>query len=454
MAAPQYTPRQGQFLAFIHYYIKLNETGRMMRERQQEQQYDEKVPSERPARAYMGILVVLCLLVGVRGENGALAAAQRTGMDTLVGQPADIAPSAYHYRADRKPEDNQPESWLALMRYANLPLNKPLDLNAPAIKQVLYALLWEEIRPIRQVELTWSTGVKKRPGLEDLTITTLDNQGTASSWWNNLKAAGKSVRATVSADGRTYAYELRADACGAVISVKGAQAAAEYAVPMVRVLVADVWKKMDFEIEWGYEPGNAEKDYSGRIEAYDGVVAGLTPLDGDAVTAVISPAQWRSTGKGGPRRGIKASLLYLGTSKWRKVYPFTSQPDDVARTIVTVRTTSGNFSFLAADLENGPILAPEYGFFVRRTSALAPLPEKAIAKQRTSRIPLAPRMDSIAGRRDSSAGAATTRRGSAAIRATRRSRYRGSQSRPGRWPCIPELRRVWPWVGAAPWAEQ
>ena len=62
------------------------------------------------------------------------------------------------------------------------------------------------------------------------------------------------------------------------------------------------------------------------------------------------------------------SLLYLGTAKWRRVQPYTSQAEDAARTIVTLWTEAGNFSFLAADLENGPILAPEYGFFVRRTS--------------------------------------------------------------------------------------
>ena len=37
----------------------------------------------------------------------------------------------------------------------------------------------------------------------------------------------------------------------------------------------------------------------------------------------------------------------------------------MARTIVTLWTKSGSFSFRAADLENGPILAPEFGFFVR-----------------------------------------------------------------------------------------
>ena len=98
-------------------------------------------------------------------------------------------------------------------------------------------------------------------------------------------------------------------------------------------------------------------------------MAGLRPLDGDGNTTAVDSSSWRSVGKGSARRGVKLSLLYMGTSKWRRVQPFTSQPDDVARTIVTLWTKAGNFSFLAADLENGPILAPEYGFFVRRTSA-------------------------------------------------------------------------------------
>jgi rhodanese-related sulfurtransferase len=166
----------------------------------------------------------------------------------------------------------------------------------------------------------------------------------------------------------------------------------------VRVLVADTWKQMDFEIEWGYEPSTAKQDYSGRIEVYDGRLTGLGPLRGDRATRVSAPASWRSAGKSGPRRGVRASLLYLGTSKWRRVQPFTSQPDDVARTIVTVWTRAGNFSFLAGDLENGPILAPEYGFFVRRTSEVASRQAvPSLADLRKARIPLADKMHSIAG---------------------------------------------------------
>ncbi len=316
-------------------------------------------------------IVWIALGAGCAGSPAAADAAPPpavTALEAQEGQPADIAPSAYLYRADRKPDQNAPESWLALMRYARMPLDRPVDLKAPAIRRVLCALLWEEIRPIRRVELHWGANGKPRPPAEILSITTLDHQGTASSWWNNLKPAPKNAKPVVSADGNTVAYDGPFETCGILIAGDGSMDAAEFAVPAVRVLVADTWKKMDIEIEWGYEPGAAGKDYSGRIEAYDGTVAGLTPLAGDTGTAATAPAAWRSAGGGGPRRGVKASLLYMGTSRWRRPMPFTSQADDVARTIVTVWTRSGSFSFLAGDLENGPILAPEYGFFVRRAS--------------------------------------------------------------------------------------
>ena len=126
--------------------------------------------------------VLLAINLGVNLSAGA----ERPNLEKLVGQPADIASSAYQYRADRTAEQNPPESWLALMRYANQPLNKPVDQNAPAIKQALCGLLWEEIRPVKTLELTWAADAKRRPAPEELAVTTLNNQGTASSWWNNL----------------------------------------------------------------------------------------------------------------------------------------------------------------------------------------------------------------------------------------------------------------------------
>ena len=337
------------------------------------------------------------LVFTIAAGAAASAIAEQPDVEKLVGQPADIASSAYQYRADRKADENPPESWLALMCYAGQPLNKRVDVQAPAIRQALCGLLWEEIRPVKTLELTWPANAKRRPAPEELSVTTLNAKCSASSWWNNLLPVKQTVKPMVSADGNTYVYNLGKETCGIVISVAGSKIAADYDVPTVRALTAETWKKMDVEIEWGFNQATAEKDYSGRIETYDGAVAELHPLDDDGTTAATDASSWHSIGKSpqaisprplgegqgvraasatsaltlalsqrerGPsrtRRGVKLTLLYMGTSRWRQVQPFTSQADDVARTIVTLWTKAGNFSFLAADLENGPILRLSMG---------------------------------------------------------------------------------------------
>ncbi|MCC6126841.1 MAG: hypothetical protein IT426_17900 [Pirellulales bacterium] len=342
--------------------------------------------------------LLLTVLLFLLADNGALhAVLHGAELDELTGRQVDIASSAYQYRADRKADQNQPESWLALMRYAHQPLNKPVDVKAPAIEQALCGLLWEEVRPVKTLELTWAADAKRRPAPEALAIATLNNRGSASSWWNNLIAVKQAVKPTLSGAGRTYVYDLGKDTCGIVVSVVGDKIAANFDVPTVRTLTADTWKKMEVEIEWGFDAAASEKDYSGRIETYDGVAAGLRPLDGDGDTTAVDSSSWHSAGKIAARRGVKFSLLYMGTSKWRRVQPYTTQRDDVARTIVTLWTKAGNFSFLAADLENGPILAPEYGFFIRQTSESASPAAKALQDRRAQRIPLDGKKNAIGG---------------------------------------------------------
>ena len=83
------------------------------------------------------------------------------------------------------------------MWYAHQPLNQPAAVNAPAIKRALCALLWEEIRPIQSVELTWTAADRSQPSPGSLAITTLDHQGSASSWWNDLAPVLKKVEPIV-----------------------------------------------------------------------------------------------------------------------------------------------------------------------------------------------------------------------------------------------------------------
>jgi hypothetical protein len=289
-----------------------------------------------------------------------------TVAEPAVGQVVDIARSAYAYRADRKADENPPESWIALMQYANLPLNKKVNANSPVLKKVLCGLLWEEVRRVRRVELAWSGDPQRRPKPDEIKLTFFDAEAknTIPTWWNKpvLRNAGIPE---VSANGNSYAFAIPADTFGLIVAMKTERDATAYDVPVVRAITPDVWKQMDLEIEWGFDTKTANLDYSGRIEAYDGIAANIRPIANDVGTIKKDSHHWTSVPKGSDRRGVRLSLLYHGTSKQHKVWPYNCEPEDVARTIITVWTKSGNFSFTASDLERGPILAPEYGFFVR-----------------------------------------------------------------------------------------
>ena len=103
----------------------------------------------------------------------------------------------------------------------------------------------------------------------------------------------------VSADGCTYSYAIPVDTWGVVTAVRGPKEASAYAVPSLQAFVADQWKQMDVEIEWGYEPGRATLAYDGRIEAYDGRLAQLQALGGEERRGRGSPGR----GLGGRREG-------------------------------------------------------------------------------------------------------------------------------------------------------
>ncbi len=308
-------------------------------------------------------MMLLCLPAMGCGTVAAAPAGQ-----DLSGQPADLVPSAYQYRKDRPADQNDPESWILVMRNAGQDMTRPPDLNSPGIKQTLCAFLWEEVRRLRRVEVAWNDARMPPPG--EIALAYAEDQ-----WW---KAAPKKIfKHESSPDGRTLTFDLPRDAFGILVCVAAPPGgeprdASAYSVPTVRAFGPDLWKRMDLEIEWGYEPSRAGLDYGGTIAAYDGLVSGVKPLPGDGGTAMTAAGEWRSAGPGGPRRGISLNLHCIGTSPWRKAWPGNPKPEFLPRTIVTLRTKSGGFSFLAADLENGPILAPEYGFFARAAGAPSP----------------------------------------------------------------------------------
>jgi len=118
-----------------------------------------------------------------------------------------------------------------------------------------------------------------------------------------------------------------------------------------------VWKYAEVVLEWGFQKDTENRPFDGSIRStYQlGELGTATPVPGDTQTTMTGPLAWKSPASGTSRRGIVVPVLYT---------PAVRGPE---RTILTVRTVSGSFSFQPVDLETGPILASEYGFFVCAT---------------------------------------------------------------------------------------
>ena len=146
-----------------------------------------------PLHALMTI--VLFLAAGVTHAANADA-----DFAKLIGQPADVAPSAYQYRCDRPAADNPPET---VYLFTALKHNKAA---------ALYGLLWEEPRPVHQVVLAWPASAKAVPKPDQVVLRWFPEGGSAS-WWCRAGEGTKlheAAKPTVSADGRVLTYTLDA----------------------------------------------------------------------------------------------------------------------------------------------------------------------------------------------------------------------------------------------------
>ena len=133
------------------------------------------------------------------------------------------------------------------------------------------------------------------------------------------------------------------------------------------------WKYAELLVEWGFKDGAENFAFDGNIEStYTlGALGAAKPIPGDKATTMTGERAWKSPAASGGRRGVVLPVLYTDAVR------------GPGRTIITVRTSSGSFSFQPTDLATGPILAPEYGFFVRAI----PAEQLEPAAQNASKVP-------------------------------------------------------------------
>jgi len=311
----------------------------------------------------------------------------------LDGQPVDLSPWAYAWRADRTVQE-KPEAYFIPRRlsridtvyrtalgslepdkiksiyYQQEDILKPL---LPAPKGVLTAgLLWVGGLSQYQVELHWPADLKDLPTPETVEVRVYP---TAWGWfgWTVDKILAKPE---ISVDRRTWIYRPEPGATMDWAYSKRVPAATEMVavfttlvpgtkptVPIIRVNGPQLgaWKRMDIEIEWGFQTASAG-EIEGRLETTMAVAAPLTVLPTDRGTTVAGPGAWRSRQAGDGRRGITVPLIYAPEARTGLDSRITLWLKDAAHqeTGVTIRLS---------DLEKGPILLPRHGLFVSKAGS-------------------------------------------------------------------------------------
>ncbi len=119
------------------------------------------------------------------------------------------------------------------------------------------------------------------------------------------------------------------------------------AIEQVAIHGPSVYKMGEIRLEWGH---GATAPWKGRLEAYNAEIVEVRALDGAKTDGRHG---WTSS-QGSPA-GVSISLLYASGL-------------DVDRSVLTVRTDNGGFSFLPAEaIDEGAIDVPDFGAYIRRS---------------------------------------------------------------------------------------
>jgi hypothetical protein len=317
------------------------------------------------------------------------AVAKVGGLEGLAGQPVDIAPWAYAWRADRPVQEN-PEGYFIprrLERIDKVYRTASTALPPDQLKSIYYdmpdllkqlppppkgrlqaGLLWTGGLSTYRVELVWPPEVKDIPATDTVEVRVYP---TPFGWFGWTVDAVLS-NPVVSADRRTWtytngpvakmdsAYSARVDAATEMVAVFYADAPNSpeslKRVPSIHVTSPSLgeWKRMDVEVEWGFQPETEQRDFDGRLESYVALLGPVSSLASDKGTRISVNQGWQSRAAGTARRGILLPLLYAPQAR----------PGLDSRVTIWPGTTG--FTFRPADLENGPILIPAQGVFVTK----------------------------------------------------------------------------------------
>lgn len=144
-------------------------------------------------------------------------------------------------------------------------------------------------------------------------------------------------------------------------------------VKSLRIISPTNPKKMSLRIAFGCDkPVN--KAVEGRLEIFNGNIERVSGWKWNPVDKLTSGNEWKFQ-PGKLSKGIKADLVTAA--------PTLAGSNDI--TIVTVRSSEGNFSFSVNDLDKGPIYIPAYSAYITLVSDTVKFDLSSIKKGETIR---------------------------------------------------------------------
>ncbi|MHB1293448.1 MAG: hypothetical protein ACYC4R_00490 [Anaerolineae bacterium] len=306
----------------------------------------------------------------------------------LAGQRVEISPWAYAWRADRTVQ-GKPEAYLIprrLERVDRIYRTAAEVLPPDQLKSIYYqqpdllepmppkpqgrlvaGLLWTGGLVDYRVVLVWPGGDVPIPAPESVEVRAYPT----SFGWFGITVDRILSRPEISADGRTWtyrsdptlqmdtAYSTRVPAATELVAVFCDAPGATPPVPELHVTgpATGLWRRMEIEVEWGFQPGAGQADFDGRIEGYVALLGPLTPLAVDGGVTIEGADAWRSRGGVTGRRGVRLPLLYAPDIR----------PGLDSR--VTIWTPKGGVTVSLKALDEGPVLVPVEGVFVAKAGS-------------------------------------------------------------------------------------
>ena len=246
---------------------------------------------------------------------------------------------------------------------------------------------WEEPREVAGVEIIYS-GMESMPRLQDVKIQYWNSswptpmperwQG-ARSGWMEMEDSGRGkwiwARGEAKSEGGVQSFFFDPLDIAEIDDPKKLEWAEEYNVSYrktlkirvaikgsIRPVISSIRvsgtaepEESSAEIRFGCPGG--EEDWSGDLQIHNGSILGLTPVGFGENDSLLAGHKWNCHTKGTPK-GIHIKYLIAAGSG--------SQGD---QTFISIRAEARSFTFLATDLNKGPIWIKDYGVLISRPLA-------------------------------------------------------------------------------------